>query len=251
MFFSLFGKKDAGKNAKPTPRYIVSHKYEDARLGPVTVTVRANARRFTARWHGRALSVTVPPRTTPEKYAEALTSMMPDIMKNRPATRYRESIPFGPPDFQITIQREPRLDPRRMVLGRNCQIFVGREIDLDDPLCEKSVSRLVRTLAARAFDDIILPRAFELAAKVGVTPRSITRSSGSTRLGTCNSRGEIRLSSVLVLLPQELRDYIILHEFAHLTEMNHSPCFYALLDRYCNGRNASLRRALKQYELPL
>lgn len=251
MFFSLFGKKDVGGKAAPAHRYIVSHKYDDAQLGPVTVTVRANARRFTARWHGRALSVTVPPRTTPEKFAEAMASMMPGIIKNRPVTRYAVGVPFGPPDFQITIEREPRLGPRRVALGRNRRIFIGREVDLDDPQSEKAVSRLVRTLAARAFDDMILPRATGLAAKVGVSPCSITRSSGSARLGTCNSRGEIRLSSVLVLFPQELRDYVILHEFAHLTEMNHSPRFYALLDRYCNGRNAVLRRALKSYVLPV
>lgn len=251
MFFSLFGKKDAGNNAKPTPRYIVSHKYDDARLGPVTVTVRANARRFTARWHGRTLGVTIPPRTTPEKFAEAMASMMPDIMKSRPAVRYEAGMPFGPPDFQITIVREPCLGSHKMALGRNRRIFIGNEIDLGDPQSEKAVSRLVRTLAARAFDDIIMPRATELAAKVGVSPRSITRSTGSTRLGTCNSRGEIRLSSVLVLFPRELRDYVILHEFAHLTEMNHSPRFYALLDRYCGGRNAVLRCALKNYVLPV
>ena len=249
MLFGLFGqKKDVGR---PAPRYVVSHKYDDPQLGPVAVTVRANARRFTARWHGRTLSVTVPPRTTPDRLAEAMATMMPRLVQNRPSTRFEVGVPFGPPDFRVTIEREPRLGPRSMVLGRDRRIFISKDFDLDDPQCEKALTRLLRTMCARAFDDIILPRAVELAARVGVSPRSISRSSGSTRLGTCNTRGEIRLSCVLVLLPSELRDYVILHEFAHLTEMNHSPRFYALLDRYCGGRNAILRRALKSAVLPV
>lgn len=238
------------KDEDRAPRYIVTQKYADPELGVVSVTVRANARRFTSRWNGRILNVTVPPRTTAAQYAEAMAAMKPAILKKRPAPRYKEGVPFGQPDFSITIERDLRLKPRLMAVSRDRRILLGADIDLADPQCEKAVSRLVRTLAARAFDDIIMPRAVALAAKVGVSPRSVSCSTGRIRLGVCNSKGEIRLSCLLVLLPPDLRDYVILHEFAHLTEMNHSERFYALLDRYCGGRNVELRRALMHCDLP-
>ena len=107
------------------------------------------------------------------------------------------------------------------------------------------------TDTGRAMNSEVANRADKADFHRFATSKVYVPDAGSTRLGTCNTRGEIRLSCVLVLLPSELRDYVILHEFAHLTEMNHSPRFYALLDRYCGGRNAILRRALKNAVLPV
>lgn len=56
---------------------------------------------------------------------------------------------------------------------------------------------------------------------------------------------------MLVFLPQELRDYIICHELAHLSEMNHSPRFHALLDSYLDGREAMLAARLRAYSWPV
>ena len=54
-----------------------------------------------------------------------------------------------------------------------------------------------------------------------------------------------------MFLPQELRDYIVLHEIAHLSEMNHSPRFHAVLDGYLGGREAILVNRLKTYSWPV
>jgi len=58
----------------------------------------------------------------------------------------------------------------------------------------------------------------------------------SSRWGSCSSRGAISLNWRLVLMEPALQDYVILHELAHLTEMNHSARFWDLLDTYDSGR---------------
>lgn len=76
-------------------------------------------------------------------------------------------------------------------------------------------------------------------------------SSGFRTLGSCSSSGLISLSHILVFLPEELRDYIILHELAHLSEMNHSARFHALLDSYLDGRESQLRSRLRSFPWPI
>ena len=54
----------------------------------------------------------------------------------------------------------------------------------------------------------------------------------ASRWGSCSSKKCISLNWRLVLIEPELQDYVILHELAHLTEMNHSKRFWDLLDSY-------------------
>jgi predicted metal-dependent hydrolase len=53
------------------------------------------------------------------------------------------------------------------------------------------------------------------------------------RFGSCTpSQGTIRLSDRLITMPGWVRDYVIVHELAHLEEANHGPRFWRLVNRY-------------------
>jgi predicted metal-dependent hydrolase len=77
-----------------------------------------------------------------------------------------------------------------------------------------------------------------------------------TKWGSCSAKNNISLNINLVRLPDELRDYVILHELVHTRFKNHSKMFWAELDRFVGGSpRDSLRRAkelskkLKNYRL--
>ena len=72
-----------------------------------------------------------------------------------------------------------------------------------------------------------LARLQVLAPLMQVQPAKMLLSGARTRWGSCNSKGEIRLNWRLVQAPAHLIDYVIIHELAHLHEMNHSPRFWA------------------------
>jgi predicted metal-dependent hydrolase len=70
-----------------------------------------------------------------------------------------------------------------------------------------------------------------------------------TKWGSCSAKNNISLNINLVRLPDELRDYVILHELAHTRFKNHSKKFWAELDKFVGGSAKELSKKLKKYRL--
>jgi len=92
-----------------------------------------------------------------------------------------------------------------------------------------AIERHLWKLAARE-----LPvRVLELAALHQLPVRRVTVRNQRSRWGSCSRRGTISLNWRLVQTPSFVRDYLVLHELAHLKEMNHSRRFWSEVARLC------------------
>lgn len=90
------------------------------------------------------------------------------------------------------------------------------------------------------------------APRVGVSYNTYAISSAGTRWGSCTVAGNIRLNWKLIHYPLALLDYVVIHELAHLREMNHSPRFWAVVGEVFpdyDGAKAALRK--RSIEMPV
>lgn len=71
-----------------------------------------------------------------------------------------------------------------------------------------------------------------------------------SRWGSCSTSGVIMLNTALLFLPHNLLEYVIIHELAHRLHHNHSPAFWAEVERFLPDYK-KLRREIRQYEIVL
>lgn len=96
----------------------------------------------------------------------------------------------------------------------------------------------------------LLKRFEELSEMYGFSYRKVFIRNQKTRWGSCSNRNNVNLNIKLTLLPDELMDYVILHELVHTRIKNHSHAFWAELDKV--AKNAKMKqRHLKKYGLGL
>ncbi len=76
---------------------------------------------------------------------------------------------------------------------------------------------------------VIPPKVEYYAQIMGLKYGRITITSAKTRFGSCSSEGNLSFSYRLMLYPESAIDYVVVHELAHLMELNHSPRFYRIV----------------------
>lgn len=70
------------------------------------------------------------------------------------------------------------------------------------------------------------------AGVMGVRPTGIRITSARTRFGSCSGKNSLCFSLYLMAYPPEAIEYVVVHELAHIRHKNHSPAFYAEVERY-------------------
>jgi len=85
--------------------------------------------------------------------------------------------------------------------------------------------QIYRLLAKR---DLTL-RTYDLAKIMGMTPSAVKINNAKRRWGSCSAKKSINFSWFLIMADDEVIDYVIVHELAHMTEMNHSPGFWKIV----------------------
>ena len=96
----------------------------------------------------------------------------------------------------------------------------------------KTAAPEILELKAKAKQE--LPAAVQkYAGLMGVTYNRITIRHQKTRWGSCTKNGNLNFNCLIMKMPDQVRDYVIIHELAHRKELNHSSKYWAIVAEYC------------------
>ncbi len=95
---------------------------------------------------------------------------------------------------------------------------------------QKSIKHLLSRVVAKDFLPDISRRVHELNQLYFQRPiQNIRLKYNHSNWGSCSTKGNVNLSTRLLFAPERVIDYVIIHELAHLIEMNHSPRFWNIV----------------------
>ena len=217
--------------------------FEHPELGLVQLRTRSTVRRQIIKVTQNLVIITVPPRfedsvfPLSQETISKILKLREKVVERSGEGKFKFDEPIETLTFKVSIgyQENPkirvyaaRLDAS--VLQINMPMGVEIAASETQKILKNIVLKFLRQEAER-----VLPEKMEYWSKqCGLDYNSLKIDTAKSRWGCCSSRKDIKLSYYLLLLPERLIDYIIVHELCHTREMNHGPRFKALLHSYFN-----------------
>ncbi len=219
--------------------------------------------RYTARWRGLVLHISVPDTSTDDDILKFLTTKAQVILGKKPELTFNIGQTIDCREIDFTISAAKYIGADRVEVRRSSQSQRGKATNyivevgpniverIAEPEVQQAINAMIVAALRRAATLYIIPLAKRCAARVGRSPRRFEIKDSKRNLGSCNNLRVITLSPRLMFLPDDLREFVIYHELAHLSEMNHSQAFHAICDRYVDGNEDELRARLKAFSFPI
>lgn len=149
---------------------------------------------------------------------------------------------------EITLRLEDAARSHCQFDADNRELWIGVVPGLSEWQLKERVKLWFQAEAKKLFKE----RLEFFAPQLNVNYRAFALSSAGTRWGSCTIDGNIRLNWRLVHYPPSLVDYVVVHELAHLREMNHSPRFWATVaEAYPDYDGARLALKKRSLEMPV
>ncbi len=136
------------------------------------------------------------------------------------------TLPYLGKDLTLTI--EPATGKRIAIHAETDRLCIRTPVATHPPELGTHLQKWLKTQA----HTLLAQRLEHHAAKMNVSYDTFRLSSARTRWGSCSAKRHIRLNWRLIHCDITLIDYVVIHELAHLTEMNHSPRFWAIVRQW-------------------
>ena len=129
------------------------------------------------------------------------------------------------------------LDKSKILITEEGVLYLSESINDPKSVLEKWYKKQAK--------DVIVKRVDELAQKHGFLYNRIRITSARTRWGSCSSKKNLNFSWRLIMVPQEVIDYVVVHELTHLKHMDHSSAFWRAVEALCPNYKQCRKRLNK------
>ncbi len=245
-------------------RVAVSEKstYSHPQLGSIIINRSSRASRISiAISREGAIKLTLPFATNIQKGLDFLNQKTEwiEAAQTRVATRNSKVIKVIEPPFSTkfhSLRLEATACTKTSISISEKEIIVSYPLGLShlDHTIQQAIFQAIETTCRLEAKDYLPQRVEQLAAySRSATPQykwnfgKVSVRKARSRWGSCAANNNISLNISLILLPDHLIDYIILHELTHTVHKNHGAKFHALLNKLLSGQEAILVRELKNF----
>ena len=222
-------------------------------LGVVFVRRNPRARRYLLRVENGHVHATIPARGSEREMLSFINeqrSRLSRMLESAPKRRtFDENSEFNSQTFSLCIARTPLSNIYTTLKDGVLHISCPMHTDFSDENVQKLLWKTIEDTLRYEAKRLLPTRIKNLAEAHGFQYTGVKINNSRTHWGSCTARKSINLSLSIMLLPEHLSDYILLHELCHTAEMNHSERFWSLMDKVTAGKTTEYRRELKKYRM--
>lgn len=219
-------------------------------LGEIVIRRNARAQRFIFRVKGNQLHMTAPQYASEKEIVTSIAKMVDKlkVLLNKGKEPLIDlSFEINSHFFKLSIlEGRDKKFLARSELGE-LQVIAPQGVDFQDGKLQDWLKKVIVEALRRNAKIVLPPKLYMFSNKHQIPYNKLRISTSVGRWGSCSSQKNISLSAYLMLLPEHLIDYVLLHELAHVKEMNHSDKFWNHLDKLTDGQAKILDKELKNY----
>lgn len=149
---------------------------------------------------------------------------------------------------QLAINQHSRSVLRFEVKADKLNVFYPEGVDVHNEKVQAFIRHAITETLRFEAKKYLPKRTEQLASKNGLSIGRVTVRDNKTRWGSCSGKNNISLNIHLMRLPDEMIDYVILHELAHIKVKNHSKGYWLYLESLLHGAKR-LDKELNKYHL--
>lgn len=209
----------------------------DSEFGDITVRLSDRARSIRIRMGTNGKFVVSAPRRARLKHIASVIDSsreaLRDIVRGSGSdTPYQDSQAIGKNHHIAVVSTGMVSSPAVAILREKLVVKLPHTSTIDDAAVQSLIKEAVIKIYRREARQHLPQRLEQLAGQDAFYYQKLRFSHAAGRWGSCSSTGTISLNIALMKLPDELIDYVLIHELCHTVHMNHSRDFWALVESH-------------------